>query len=121
MELVASANELRPRRYLLQRYQKKVLGTDQHARRDEQQQMHKLAVTALGELVPHARLNPTVRRIIEDNISRNTQWSMFVASQIMKHFEKYAWNLLDYPWKKEFLMIKVSLSYFLLLLVDYFK
>jgi len=107
MELTASADKLRPRRYLLQRYQKEVLGSVRHARHDEQQQMHKLAVTVLGELVPHLRLNLTVRHIIEDNISRNPEWNMHVASQIMKHFEKYAWNLVDYPWKKEFLRIKV--------------
>jgi len=105
---MALAGDMRPRRYLLQRYQKKVLGALQHAERcDEEQEMHKLAVTVLGELAPHSRLHPNVKDIIEYNISLNPQWNMLVACQIMKHFEKYAWNLVDYPWKKEFLTIKV--------------
>jgi len=112
MELAATA-ELRPRRYLLQSYQKRVLGTVQHARHDEQRLMHKLAVTVLCELGPHLRLNQTVTSVIQQNVSGNPQWNMLVASQVMKHFEKYAWNLIDYPWKKEFLTIKVGLSHIL--------
>jgi len=107
MELDSTA-ELRPRRYLLRSYQKRVLGAIQCARYDEQRQMHKLVVTVLCELVPHWRLSQTVLSVIELNISRNPQWDMLAASEIMKHLEKYAWNLIDYPWKKEFLTIKVS-------------
>ena len=81
---------------------------------DEQQDMHKLAVTVLCELIPHLRLCQIVMHIIEQNISQNPQWNILVASEIMKHFEKYAWNLIDYPWKKEFLTIKVIVLFFLL-------
>jgi len=106
-DLTLSA-ELRSRRYLLQSYQKRVLSTDQHARYVEKQYMHKLAVTVLCQLMPHLRLNETIVYVIGQNISQNPQWNMLIACENMKHLEKYAWNLIDFPWKKEFLTIKVS-------------
>ena len=93
---------------LFNRYQVEVIGVSIHDRRTGGAKLRGSITNYLCQVEPQSRLNPAIQHVFDENIQADPMWNLTTAGRTFRHFEKYALNLLTFPWKWEFWRVRVS-------------
>jgi hypothetical protein len=93
---------------LFERYQKEVINVSVSERHYGEAKLIGPITEFLCSVEPRFRLTPAIARVFDINTNTDSMWDMAAAAGVFRTFEKYALNLIDYPWKHEFWTIRVS-------------
>jgi len=90
------------------RYKSEVVGASKLGRPSASAQLVSPITNFLCDVHPKLRFSSNIQHVFDANIRADPMWNLTAAARTFKHFEKYALNLLIFPWKREFWTVRVS-------------
>ncbi len=77
-------------------------------------------VTYLSQMDHSGKFSRQITDTLDASVRNNENWDPSEAAEAFLSLEKYALNLLDYPWKTEFRQLKVPVIRNAKLIVNYY-
>jgi len=71
-----------------------------------------LAVKILVVFMPVRRISSVVAEVMDHCVQKDENWEPGKGVELFRNLETYAWNLIDWPWKKEFLTISMFSGFY---------